>query len=282
MNTDENQKLWINKIHENLILRGCSKNTFINYKCALNKFFAYYDSNTDITILSEQDIIPYLNDCFIKPNKSKYTYNVAVASIKLLYIICFNKRFDKLLLPTSKVIKKLPTILSTEQFVKIVNDEKHLKHKCWLLLGFFCGLRVSEVAYIKVEDIYASNHKLKVLGKGHKERFTILPNIVIKALKAYCIKNNIRSGYLFKGVNNNLYMNEKTIINYFSVIKDLYGLQDNISFHSLRHSFATNYLIHGGSLLTLQAMLGHTNINTTTIYLHLSQNFDEFEISKYV
>lgn len=282
MNTDENQKLWINKIHENLILRGCSEHTFINYKCTLNHFFKYYNSNTDITILSEQDIIPYLNDCFIKPNKSKYTYNVAVASIKLLYIVCFNKRFDKLLLPTSKVIKKLPTILSTEQFVTIVNAEKHLKHKCWLLLGFFCGLRVSEVAHIKVEDIYASNHKLKVLGKGNKERFTILPNIVIKALKAYCIKNNIRSGYLFNGVNNKPYMNEKTIINYFSVIKDLYNLHDNISFHSLRHSFATNYLIHGGSLLQLQSMLGHTNINTTTIYLHLSPNFNEFEVSKYV
>ena len=282
MNTDENQKLWINKVHENLILRGCSEHTFINYKCALNNFFKYYNSDVDITILSEQDIIPYLNDCFIKPSKSKYTYNVAVASIKLLYIVCFNKHFDNLLLPTSKVIKKLPTILSIEQFVKIVNDEKHLKHKCWLLLGFFCGLRVSEVAHIKVEDIYASNHKLKVLGKGNKERFTLLPNIVIKALKAYCIKNNIRSGYLFNGVNNKPYMNEKTIINYFSVIKDLYHLQDNISFHSLRHSFATNYLIHGGSLLKLQSMLGHTNINTTTIYLHLSQNFNEFEVSKYV
>lgn len=281
MNTDENQKLWINKIHENLILRGCSENTFINYKCALNNFFKYYTSNTDITILSEQDIIPYLNDCFIKPNKSKYTYNVTVASINLLYLVCFNKRFDKLLLPSSKVIKKLPTILSTEQFVKIVNDEKHLKHKCWLLLGFFCGLRVSEVANIKVEDVFASNHKLKVLGKGNKERFTILPNIVIKALKAYCIKNNIKKGYLFRGLNNNSHMNEKTIINYFSVIKDLYNLHDNISFHSLRHSFATNYLIHGGSLLKLQSMLGHTNINTTTIYLHLSQNFNEFEVSKY-
>lgn len=282
MNTDENQKLWINKIHQNLILRGYSENTFINYKCSLNKFFTYYDTNTNIATLSEQDIIPYLNDCFIKPNKSKYTYNAAVASIKLLYIVCFNKHFDKLLLPTSKVIKKLPTILPTEQFVKIVNDQKHLKHKCWLLLGFFCGLRVSEVASVKVEDVFASEHKLKVLGKGNKERFTILPNIVIKALKAYCIKNNIRSGYLFKGANNKPHMNEKTIINYFSVLKDLYNLQDNISFHSLRHSFATNYLIHGGSLLKLQSMLGHTNINTTTIYLHLSFNFNDVAGGKYV
>lgn len=77
-------------------------------------------------------------------------------------------------------------------------------------------------------------------------------------------------------------MNEKTIINYFSVIKDTYNLNDNISFHSLRHSFATYYLSSGGSLLKLKSMLGHTNLNTTTIYLHLSQDFNELEDKRYV
>ena len=74
----------------------------------------------------------------------------------------------------------------------------------------------------------------------------------------------------------------KTIINYFSVLKDTYNLPDNITFHSLRHSFATYYLANGGSLLALQSMLGHTNLNTTNIYLHLSQNFNELEGIKYV
>ena len=77
-------------------------------------------------------------------------------------------------------------------------------------------------------------------------------------------------------------MNEKTIINYFSVIKYEFQLDKNITFHSLRHSFATYYLANGGSLLTLQSMLGHTNLNTTTIYLHLSQNFNQLEGIKYV
>ncbi len=282
MNTDENQKTWIEKIQKNLIMRGRSENTFINYKCALNNFFKYYDSKTNIEALNEEDILPYINECFIKNNKSKYTYNVSITSIRLLYIVCFNRTLNKIFLPTSKTVKKLPTILPKTMFIKIFNEEKILKHKCWLILSFCSGLRVNEVANVKIEDINSKEHKLRVLGKGNKERYTILPDIVIKFLRIYCKEKNIKSGYLFPGNNGKSTMNCKTIINYFSFIKDIYNLDDRISYHSLRHSFATYYLSNGGSLLTLQSMLGHSNLNTTTIYLHLSQNFNQLEGIKYV
>ena len=282
MNTDENQKNWIDKVHQNLMLRGRSEKTFDNYKSALMRFLNYYDENAIIGNLKEDDIINFLNKEYLIPNKCKDSYNVAVCAIRLMYLVCFNISLNKLLLPTCKLVKRLPTTIPTDIFVKIVNDEKNLRHKCWLLLAFFSGLRVSEVASIKVEDVNAKEHKLKVLGKGNKERYTILPNIVIKALRAYCIKNNIKSGFIFKGNNNTEKMNDKTIINYFSVIKDLYNLDNNITFHSLRHSFATNYLKLGGNFLQLQSMLGHNNLNTTTIYLHLSHNFNDFNGDKYV
>ena len=282
MNTDENQKIWIEKVHQNLMLRGRSEKTFINYKSVLLRFFKFYKANTNIKKLKEENIVEFLNNEYLIPNKCKDSYNIAVCSIRLFYLICFNISLNRLLLPTSKLTKKLPTTIPLDIFVKIVNNEPNLRHKCWLLSAFFSGLRVSEVASIKVEDMDVLNHKLKVLGKGNKERYTILPNIVAKALNAYCFKNNIKSGYIFKGANNKDKMNEKTIINYFSVIKDLYNLDNNISFHSLRHSFATNYLKHGGNLLQLQSMLGHTNLNTTTIYLHLSFNFNDLGGIKYV
>ena len=275
MNTDENQKIWIEKIHQNLILRGRSEKTFDNYKSSLLRFFKYYDSNTNIKKLKESDIIEFIKHELIIPNKCKSTYNLTICSIRLLYIVCFNISLNRILLPTSKLTKKLPATIDKDLFIKFVNEEKYLKHKCWLLLGFCSGLRVSEIARIKVEDISIKNKTIKILGKGNKERLTILPNIVFKALKTYCIKNNIKTGYIFKGSKNKPFMNEKTIINYFSVIKDLYHLNDNISFHSLRHSFATYYLTHGGSLLKLQLMLGHNSLSTTSIYLHLTQNFEE-------
>lgn len=282
MNTEKNQKIWLEKVQQNLILRGRSESTFINYKSSLIRFFNYYDENTNMKSLKEEIIIDFLNDEYIKPNKCKTSYNLAICSIRLFYLVCFNKSLNRILLPSSKLTKKMPTVIYFPTFAKIVNNEKHLKHKCWLLLAYFCGLRVNEVASIKVEDINAKEHKLKVLGKGNKERFTILPDIVIKAITAYCIKNNIKSGFIFKGTNGKSKMNSKTIINYFSVIKDLYNLNDNISFHSLRHSFTTNYLKNGGNLLQLQSMLGHNNLNTTTIYLHLSFNFNDLGFGKYV
>lgn len=281
MNNDANQKIWIDKIHENLLLRGRSENTFINYKCALSRFFKYFDENINIEHLNEEDIIPYVNETFIKCNKSKYTYNLAIASIRLFYLVCFNKSFNRLLLPTSKVSKRLPTILHKDIFLKIINEEKLLKRKCWLILAFCSGLRVDEVSRIRVEDINSKEHKLKVLGKGNKERYTILLDSTIKLLNLYCREKNIKSGYLFPGLNNKSFMNSKSIINYFSTIKDAYNLDSNITFHSLRHSFATYYLQSSGNLLKLQSMLGHTNLNTTTIYLHLSHNFTELDGKRY-
>ncbi|MGN1268949.1 MAG: tyrosine-type recombinase/integrase [Candidatus Aphodocola sp.] len=282
MNTEKNQNIWIEKVHQNLILRGRSERTVINYKSTLLRFFDFFDSNTYIKKLKEKDIINFLNDEYIKLNKCKNTYNLAVCSIRLLYIVCFNISLNRVLLPTSKLVKKLPTIIPKDIFLKIINNEPILKHKCWLILAFCCGLRVNEVANVKFEDLNFKEHKLKVLGKGNKERYTILPNIVIKLLNIYCINNNISIGYIFKGTNGKPRMNEKTIINYFSVIKDTYNLNDNISFHSLRHSFATYYLSSGGSLLKLKSMFGHTNLNTTTIYLHLSQDFNELEDKRHV
>lgn len=277
MNNETNQKLWIEKIHENLKLRGRSENTFKNYRCSLQKFFNYYNKDVNIENLKEEDIIPYVNEIFLKANKSKYTYNVAISSLRLFYLVCFGKSLNKLLLPSSKLPKRLPSILPKQDFITIFNNEKSLKHKCWLLLAFCSGLRVDEISKIKIKDINSEEHKLKVIGKGDKERDTILPDITIKFLRLYYKEFNIQGIYLFPGTKNKEYMNSTTIINYFSVLKEINNLDENITFHSLRHSFATYYLANGGSLLALQSMLGHKSLASTTIYVHLAFDFNNLK-----
>ena len=276
MNNEKNKKVWLKKCEETLRMGGRSEITIKNYRYAIIRFLNRYDEKTNISKLTTDDIIKYFKKDFIDKGLSAATYNVNLAAVRFFYLICFERSISKVLLPNSKLRKRLPKIVTKELFLKIINNEDNLEHKCWLLLSFCCGLRISEVATIKIEDIYSKEHKLRVLGKGNKERFTILPDIVIKFLRLFYQKKRYthKKGYLFFGQNINNHICERTIGNYFSSLKKEYNLPPEITEHSLRHSFATYFLMNGGDLLVLKSMMGHKSLNSTSIYVHLSQNFN--------
>lgn len=279
MNNEKNKKVWLKKCEETLRMGGRSEVTIKNYRYAIIRFLNRYDEKTNISKLTIDDIIKYFKKDFIDKGLSAATYNVNLAAVRFFYLICFERSISKVLLPNSKLRKRFPKIVTKELFLKIINNEDNLEHKCWLLLSFCCGLRISEVATIKIEDIYSKEHKLRVLGKGNKERFTILPDIVIKFLRLFYQKKRYthKKGYLFIGQNINNHICERTIGNYFSSLKKEYNLPPEITEHSLRHSFATYFLMNGGDLLVLKSMMGHKSLNSTSIYVHLSQNFNNIK-----
>ena len=279
MNNEKNKKVWLKKCEETLRMGGRSEVTIKNYRYAIIRFLNRYDEKTNISKLTTDAIIKYFKKDFIDKGLSAATYNVNLAAVRFFYLICFERSISKVLLPNSKLRKRFPKIVTKELFLKIINNEDNLEHKCWLLLSFCCGLRISEVATIKIEDIYSKEHKLRVLGKGNKERFTILPAIVIKFLRLFYQKKRYthKKGYLFIGQNVNNHICERTIGNYFSSLKKEYNLPPEITEHSLRHSFATYFLMNGGDLLVLKSMMGHKSLNSTSIYVHLSQNFNNIK-----
>ncbi len=279
MNNEKNKKVWLKKCEETLRMGGRSEVTIKNYRYAIIRFLNRYDEKTNISKLTTDDIIKYFKKDFIDKGLSAATYNINLAAVRFFYLICFERSISKVLLPNSKLRKRFPKIVTKELFLKIINNEDNLEHKCWLLLSFCCGLRISEVATIKIEDIYSKEHKLRVLGKGNKERFTILPDIVIKFLRLFYQKKRYthKKGYLFIGQNINNHICERTIGNYFSSLKKEYNLPPEITEHSLRHSFATYFLMNGGDLLVLKSMMGHKSLNSTSIYVHLSQNFNNIK-----
>ena len=279
MNNEKNKKVWLKKCEETLRMGGRSEVTIKNYRYAIIRFLNRYDEKTNISKLTIDDIIKYFKKDFIDKGLSAATYNVNLAAVRFFYLICFERSISKVLLPNSKLRKRFPKIVTKELFLKIINNEDNLEHKCWLLLSFCCGLRISEVATIKIEDIYSEEHKLRILGKGNKERFTILPDIVIKFLRLFYKKKRYthKKGYLFIGQNINNHICERTIGNYFSSLKKEYNLPPEITEHSLRHSFATYFLMNGGDLLVLKSMMGHKSLNSTSIYVHLSQNFNNIK-----
>lgn len=279
MNNERNKKIWLKKCEETLKMGGRSEITARNYCYAIKRFLDSYNNNIRISKLSVDNIIKYFRKNFLDKNLSANTYNFNLASVRYFYLICFDRNISKTLLPTSNVRKRIPTIVSKEQFITIVNNETNLEHKCWFLLSFCCGLRVSEIATLRIEDINSKEHKLKIVGKGNKERFTILPDVVIKYLRLYYKSKGYKcsNGYLFKGIELNEHISARTIGNSFTSLKKEYNLPKEISEHSLRHSFATYYLMNGGDILMLKSMMGHKTLNSTSIYIHLSQDFNNLK-----
>ena len=284
LNTEENKEKWLKKVRDLIKLSGKSEATFNNYRSHINRFLNYYSNNTDFNNIAEDEILEFIKINYLKLNRASDTINLAICSIRYLYLICFKIKLNRNLLPNIKRTQTIPTIIPKEDFVKIFNEEKNLKHKCWLILAFCSGLRASEVVKLKIENIFAKEHKLKVLGKGNKERYTILPDIVIKYLRLYCKYNHItdKSGYLFKGRNGRKHSSTRYPTIFFESIQKKYQLPKTITFYSLRHSFATYFLLNNGNLLTLQTLLGHSNLNTTRRYIHFSQDYNHLEGIKYV
>ncbi len=283
MNNEKNKKKWINMIKENLELGGRSELTIRNYTYAITHFLNCYSNKKDISKFREKQLIDYFKKYYLNMGAKETTYNFNLSAIKYFYCICFNVTLNDRLLPKAKTKQKLPTIISKHDFIEMFNNEKNLEHKCFLILGFCCGLRASETASIRIENIDSKNHKLKVLGKGNKERYTILPDVVIKYLRIYYKFKNIKetSGYLFKGTQGYEHILPRTIENYFTNYANDIGLDDKISYHTLRHSFATYYLMNNGDAFTLKDLLGHNSLSTTSIYIHLAHDFNNLKGVKY-
>lgn len=266
-------------VNDTLIMGGKSKITIDKYTYAIERFLNAHGNNTKISSFTEKEIIKYLKKKFIDTNLKATTYNFNLAAISYFYVVCFEKEFNSKILPKAKLEKKLPSIIEKDTFIKLINKEKNIEHKCWMILGFCSGLRASEVASIKVENIDVNNHRIKIIGKGNKERYTILPDICINILRQYCKANRItyKTGYLFPGCAGEIHISSRTISNYFTIYMKENTLSQKFSFHTLRHSFATYYLMNGGDQFVLKDMLGHKSLSTTAIYVHLANDFNNLK-----
>lgn len=183
----------LQKVKDLLLLRKCSDRTVSNYLSCINRFKNYY-KRKDLEKLNEDDILEYLKKNFINIGCSAATINVNRAAIKYYYLVNFNKEFSNVLLPQAKISSRFPKIISKQDFIKMFNSEFNLKHKIWIMLAYGSGLRISDVASLKVSDILSKEHKIRVIGKGNKERYAPLPNFTLKLLRLYWIQKE--SSYL--------------------------------------------------------------------------------------
>jgi site-specific recombinase XerD len=165
---------------------------------------------------------------------------------------------------------RLPVVLSREEIEKFLSFVENRKHKTMISLAYGAGLRVSEVVDLKVQDLDFENNLLYVReAKGGKDRASILPEKLRDILKSFGVGKSA-CDYLFESERGGK-LTSRTLQKVFENILKKSGIPKSATFHSLRHSFATQCLENGVDIRYVQSLLGHANIKTTQRYTHVSR-----------
>jgi len=178
-----------------------------------------------------------------------------------------------------KLEKKLPIFLGEDDVAKLLEAPKEkdfpgLRDKAMLETLYSTGIRVGELVGLNIEDIDFISGVVRVFGKGKKERFSPIGDKALRAIKNYLQKRNklvaTNNRALFLNNKDRRRLTDRSVRNIIEKYIKVTSLRSDISPHSLRHSFATHLLNRGADLRSVQELLGHANLSTTTIYTHLS------------
>lgn len=184
------------------------------------------------------------------------------------------------LLETPQIGKHLPEVLSVEEvdsIISVIPDDtpQGIRDRAIVELLFSCGLRVSEMCDLQMDNLFFDQGFIRVFGKGRKERLVPIGEEAIRKLNVWFVQRqelNIKEGhehYVFLSIRRGSKLSRITIFVYIKDYAQQAGIIKNISPHTLRHSFATSLLEGGANLRAIQAMLGHESIATTEIYTHV-------------
>lgn len=168
---------------------------------------------------------------------------------------------------------KIPPIMSAAEIKQLIDGVQNLKHRTIIMMLYSSGMRLSEIAKLKITDIDSKNMRIKVVqGKGSKDRFTILSQQVLLELRAYYLVYRPQV-YLFNGSKPGSAMSLRNIQHLVQKWMALTGLNNkNYTVHIIRHSFATHLVDNGTDLHTVKELLGHSNLQTTMRYLHFTSS----------
>jgi site-specific recombinase XerD len=171
---------------------------------------------------------------------------------------------------------KLPSVMLPEEIMKLIDGVQNIKHRTILMLLYSTGMRVSEIANCKIADIDSANMRIKVVqGKGAKDRYTIMSQQVLLELRAYYLIYKPKE-YLFNGDRPGKRYSVRSIQHLMQKALTKVGLENkNFTIHTIRHSFATHLLDNGTDLHTIKELLGHSSLQTTMRYMHLTSKRTE-------
>ena len=251
--------------------KNFSPRTIATYLVCVSNLAKHYNQSPDL--LTVKQVNDYLHHLIMHKHVSKSLVNQTISAYKLLKVNVLKKKWRSLDFPRPKREKYLPTVLSKEEVARIISATTNLKHKTLIILTYSAGLRISEVINLKLTDINSDRMQINIRqGKGHKDRSIMLSEAVLLQLRTYW-KTYRPMIYLFEGYRNGTPYSTRSAQDLFKRSVTLAKIKRHVTFHTLRHSFATHLVESGVDVVVIQRLLGHSNLHTTSVYLHL-QNYD--------
>ena len=197
--------------------------------------------------------------------------NVITSGIRFFFSVTLGRRDLALAIPPRKTPRRLPEILSGEELVKLFGALKNRKHRAILMTAYSGGIRLSEIISLKLTDIDVNRMMIRIeKGKGEKDRYTILSPRLLTELRTYLSAYQPKI-WLFPSPLLKGQLSRHTPELIFKQAKNKAGITKKVSFHSLRHAFATHLLEAGVDLRTIQVLMGHSSISSTAKYIHVTR-----------
>lgn len=220
--------------------------------------------------VSVDEINSYLYGIWVDEKQSSSYFKQTVYGLRYWFRL-FGLEDQALKMPVIKPIKTLPVVLSKEECRALFKAPRTLKHRFLLALTYSAGLRLNEVRLLKIADIDLDRKQIHVRqGKGKKDRYVILSQLIASKFQFYLAAARPQV-YLFEGEVPGKPMGERSIQYAIKEALKKTEIKKTVSMHTLRHSFATHLLEDGVDVHSIQRLLGHTDIRTTLVYIHIAQ-----------
>ena len=258
------------RMDDDMVVRGMAVRTRETYLAAVTGLAKFYHRSPDQ--ISDEDVQAYLRHLIQDRHRSWNTCHTVVYGLRFLYHTTLQRDRTTFSIPSQRQPGKLPAILSREDVQRVIAHTPNLKHRTMLLTAYAAGLRLNEVIHLRVTDLDSARMTIRVeQGKGGQDRYTVLSTHLLEALRAYWHVAR-PTPWLFPSARRPQPIDPSALQRAYQAAKRRAGITKPGGIHGLRHAFATHLLEGGVDLHTIQRLMGHGHISTTTRYLQLTRH----------
>ena len=259
----------LEKLKIDLELLGRSKVTVQGYQVRVKAYQDYFDKPADQ--MGENEVRTFLHYHMTKLNNLASTATSYISALRFLYDVTLDKPLDRRKVARPRVTRRIPELPTKEELDAIFTNTYDLKFRTIFMTAYGSGLRVSEVANLRVKDIDSKNMRILVRqGKGNKDRYALLPCRTLILLREY-YKLYRPKDWLFTNKRGGHIAATSIQIAFRTVVRQS-GIPKRITIHTLRHKFATELLNEGKNIYQIKRLMGHVRLDTTAWYLQLSDS----------